>query len=130
MAVELGLVDNPYDELGVLQSELFRAVRLVVDTGIHFKRWTRKEAIDYMKNMTGMSNTEVVVEIERYVVWPGQACSYKMGMLKILDLRERAKTRLGDEFDLKTFHSAVLDHGEPPLFIVEELVDRMIADRR
>ena len=130
LALELGLVDNPYDELGVLQSELFRAVRLVVDTGIHFKRWTRKEAIEYMKNTTGMSNTEVVVEIERYIVWPGQACSYKMGMLKILDLRERAKTALGDEFDLKVFHSAVLDHGEPPLFIVEELVDRMIADQR
>ena len=128
LAVELGLVDNPYDELGVLQSELFRAVRLVVDTGIHFKRWTRQEAIEYMKNTTGMSNTEVVVEIERYIVWPGQACSYKMGMLKILDLRERAKTVLGDGFDLKMFHSAVLDHGEPPLFIVEELVDRMIAD--
>ena len=130
LALELGLVENPYDELGVLQSELFRAVRLVVDTGIHYKRWTRKEAIDYMKNTTGMSNTEVVVEIERYIVWPGQACSYKMGMLKILDLRERAKTMLGAEFDLKTFHSAVLDHGEPPLFIVEELVDLMIEDQR
>ena len=130
LALELGLVENPYDELGVLQSELFRAVRLVVDTGIHFKRWTREEAIEYMKNTTGMSNTEVVVEIERYIVWPGQACSYKMGMMKILALRERAKTTLGDEFDLKTFHSAVLDHGEPPLFIVEELVDLMIEDQR
>ncbi len=130
LALELGLVENAYDELGVLQSELFRAVRLIVDTGIHYKRWTRKEAIDYMKNTTGMSNTEVVVEIERYIVWPGQACSYKMGMLKILELRERAKTMLDAEFDLKTFHSTVLDHGEPPLFVLEELVEQMIEDHR
>ena len=126
LAVELGLARSPYDELGVLQSELFRAVRLVVDTGIHSKRWTRQRAIDYMKNTTGMSNTEVVVEIERYIVWPGQACSYKMGMLKIISLREQAKRELGDQFDLKTFHSIVLDHGEPPLFIVEDLVNQMI----
>ncbi len=130
LALEMGLVENPFDELGVLQSELFRAVRLVVDTGIHYKRWTRREAIDYMKNTTGMSNTEVVVEIERYIVWPGQACSYKMGMLKILELRERAKTMLDAEFDLKTFHSTVLDHGEPPLFVLEELVEQMIEDHR
>ena len=129
LAVELGLARNPYDELGVLQSELFRAVRLVVDTGIHSKRWTREEAIDYMKDTTGMSNTEVVVEIERYIVWPGQACSYKMGMLKIVNLREWAKKELGDQFDLKTFHSAVLDHGEPPLFIVEDLVSQLIESR-
>ena len=125
LSLEIGLANNPYDELGVLQSELFRAVRLVVDTGIHFKRWTREEAMDYMKKVTGMSDTEVTAEIERYIVWPGQACSYKVGMLKILELREKAKQRLGNDFDIRDFHSTVLDYGEPPLFIVDELVTSM-----
>ena len=126
LALESGLADDPYDELGVLQSELFRAVRLVVDTGIHFKRWTREEAMAYMKRVTGMSDTEVSTEIERYIVWPGQACSYKVGMLKILELREKAKQEMGESFDIKDFHSAVLDHGQPPLFIVEDLVGKML----
>ena len=129
LAVELGITRDEYDELGVLQSELFRAVRLVVDTGIHQKRWTREQAIDYMKTTTGMSDSEVVAEIERYIVWPGQACSYKVGALKILEQRERAKQNLGDQFDLREFHSLVLGHGEPPLFIVEELIDRYIDQK-
>ena len=128
LALEVGLAENPYDELGILQSELFRANRLVVDTGMHYKRWTREEAMDYMKSVTGMSDTEVRVEIERYIVWPGQALSYKVGMIKILELRERAMRELGDKFDIKDFHSAVLDHGNPPLFIVEEMVDKMIEE--
>ncbi|MDG2060428.1 MAG: DUF885 domain-containing protein [SAR86 cluster bacterium] len=126
LALEIGLANDPYDELGVLQSELFRAVRLVVDTGMHYKRWTREEAMDYMKSITGMSDTEVVTEIERYIVWPGQACSYKVGMLKILELRELAKKDLGERFDIKDFHSLVLDHGSPPLFIVEELMQESL----
>jgi uncharacterized protein (DUF885 family) len=128
LALEAGLAENPYDELGILQSELFRANRLVVDTGMHYKRWTREEAMDYMKSVTGMSDTEVRVEIERYIVWPGQALSYKVGMIKILELRERAMRELGDKFNIKDFHSAVLDHGNPPLFIVEEMVEKMIKD--
>ena len=130
LAIELGMGRNQFDELGVLQSELFRAVRLVVDTGLHRKRWTREQAIEYMKEITGMSDTEVVVEIERYIVWPGQACSYKVGGLKILELRERAKRALGADFSLSDFHSVVLGHGEPPLFVVEELVDRYIEEHR
>ena len=126
LSLELGMAKSLYDELGVLQSELFRAVRLVVDTGLHYKRWTREEAMDYMKQTTGMSDAEVVSEIERYIVWPGQACSYKVGMLKILELREKALAEMGDDFDIRDFHSAVLDNGEPPLFIVEELVNKMI----
>ena len=126
LSLELGMAKSLYDELGVLQSELFRAVRLVVDTGLHYKRWTREEAMDYMKTTTGMSDAEVVAEIERYIVWPGQACSYKVGMLKILELREKAQTEMGDDFNIRDFHSAVLDNGEPPLFIVEELVNKMI----
>ena len=81
------------------------------------------------KKKTGMSDTEVRVEIERYIVWPGQACSYKVGMLKILELREKSKLELGENFDIRDFHSAVLDHGEPPLFIVEELVNEMTNNR-
>ena len=126
LALEAGLAEDPYDELGVLQSELFRAVRLVVDTGMHYKRWTREEAMAYMKDVTGMSDTEVRVEIERYIVWPGQACSYKVGMLKILELREKAKEKLGEDFNIKDFHSVVLEQGQPPLFIVEDLVNLML----
>jgi uncharacterized protein (DUF885 family) len=128
LALEVGLAENPYDELGILQSELFRANRLVVDTGMHYKRWTREEAMDYMKSVTGMSDTEVRVEIERYIVWPGQALSYKVGMIKILELRRRAMKELGEKFNIKDFHSAVLDHGNPPLFIVEEMVEKMIEE--
>lgn len=128
LALEAGLARSPLDELGVLQSELFRSVRLVVDTGIHFKRWTREEAMDYMKRVTGMSDTEVRAEIERYIVWPGQATSYKVGMLKILELRDKAQIELQENFSLKKFHSIVLDNGIPPLFILEDLVDEWIME--
>ena len=130
LALEAGLAENPYDELGILQSEIFRAVRLVVDTGMHYKKWTREEAMKYMKSITGMSDTEVRVEIERYIVWPGQALSYKVGMLKMLELRDKAMNELGDKFNIKDFHSAVLDHGNPPLFIVEEMVNKMIEEAK
>ena len=128
LALEAGLAPDPYDELGILQSEIFRSVRLVVDTGIHYKKWTRDEAIAYMKAKTGMSDTECRVEIERYIVWPGQALSYKVGMIKILELRQKAMDALGDKFNIKDFHSAVLDHGIPPLFVVEQKVDEMIEE--
>jgi len=128
LGVEVGMTKNLYDELGVLQSEMFRANRLVVDTGIHHKKWTREKAMDYMKKTTGMSDTEVRVEIERYIVWPAQATSYKMGMIKILELRERAKKALGEKFDLRDFHSIVLDHGIVPLFVLEDLIDQWIEE--
>ena len=126
LAVEVGMTKNLYDELGVLQSEMFRANRLVVDTGLHYKKWTREEAMDYMKRTTGMSDTEVRVEIERYIVWPGQATSYKMGMLKILELREKAKEALGEKFDIRKFHTIILDQGIVPLFILEDIIDEWI----
>ena len=128
LALEAGLARDLLDELGVLQSELFRSVRLVVDTGMHYKRWTREEAMDYMKRITGMSDTEVRSEIERYIVWPGQATSYKVGMLKILELREMAQQKLGENFDIKKFHSIVLDNGITPLFVLEDLVNEWIAN--
>ena len=127
LAVEVGMTKNLYDELGVLQSEMFRANRLVVDTGMHYKRWTREEAMAYMKKTTGMSDTEVRVEIERYIVWPGQATSYKMGMLKILELRKKAQDALGEKFDIRKFHTVVLDQGIVPLFILEDIIDEWIA---
>ena len=126
LAVEVGMTKNLFDELGVLQSEMFRANRLVVDTGMHYKKWTREEAMEYMKNTTGMSDTEVRVEIERYIVWPGQATSYKMGMLKILELRQKAKDALGEKFDIRKFHTIVLDQGIVPLFILEDIIDQWI----
>ena len=128
LSLEAGLAPDLYDELGILQSEIFRAVRLVVDTGIHYKKWTREKAIDYMKAKTGMSDTECRVEIERYIVWPGQALSYKVGMIKMLESREKAMDSLGNKFNIKDFHSAVLDNGNPPLFIVEQMVYEMIAE--
>ena len=128
LAWELGFYENdPFGNLGRLQAEMFRAVRLVVDTGIHHKRWTREEAIAYMIENTGMTTGEVVTEIERYIVMPGQACAYKIGMMKILELREKAKTEMGDAFDLKEFHNVVLKNGAVPLDILEELINEYIA---
>lgn len=129
LAWELGFQKDPFDNIGRLQAELFRAVRLVVDTGIHHSRWTREQAIDYMKKNTGMSDRDVTAEIERYIVMPGQATAYKVGMMKILELREKAKSALGNNFDLRDFHDVVLKNGAVPLDILETLVDRYIADK-
>ena len=129
LAWELGFQKDPFDNIGRLQAELFRAVRLVVDTGIHHSRWTREQAIDYMKKNTGMSDRDVTAEIERYIVMPGQATAYKVGMMKILELREKAKLALGDKFDLRDFHDVVLKNGAVPLDILETLVDRYIDDK-
>jgi uncharacterized protein (DUF885 family) len=105
---------------------MMRAVRLVVDSGIHHQRWTREQAIAYMRENTGMAEAEVTTEIERYFVMPGQALAYKAGMLKILALRERAKARLGERFDLRAFHNQVLTHGSLPLALLEQVVDDWI----
>jgi len=127
-AAEIGLYkDDPWGDLGRLQAELFRAVRLVVDTGLHSQGWSRQQAIDYMVNTTGMSEGEVVSEVERYMGLPGQALAYKVGELKILELRERARQELGSRFDLKAFHAVVLENGGVPLTILEQLVDEWIA---
>jgi len=129
LAWEMGFEKDPYDNIGRLQAELFRGVRLVVDTGIHYKRWTREEAIAYMENNTGMAHSDVVAEIERYIVMPGQATSYKIGMIKILELREKAKKALRDKFKLRDFHDVVLKNGPVPLSILEQLVDQYIAGK-
>jgi uncharacterized protein (DUF885 family) len=126
LAREYGFMGDPYSELGYLQSEIFRAVRLVVDTGIHYKRWTREKAIKYMKDHTGSPDKEVVAEIERYIVMPGQACAYKVGELKIVSLRQKAQKALGKKFDIKKFHNVVLKNGSMPLDILERIVDSYI----
>jgi uncharacterized protein (DUF885 family) len=130
LAWELGFQDDPYDNIGRLQAELFRGVRLVVDTGIHYKRWSREQAIDYMINNTGMAESDVVAEIERYFVMPGQALAYKVGMTKLLELRDLATSELGEQFDIREFHNVVLTNGSVPLDILEDLVRQYIADKK
>ncbi|WP_341503876.1 DUF885 domain-containing protein [Gallaecimonas sp. GXIMD4217] len=131
LAWEMGFQADPYDNIGRLMAELFRAVRLVVDTGIHAKRWSREEAIAYMMTNTGgMAESEVVSEIERYIVQPGQATAYKMGMMKILELRQKAQDALGDKFDLRDFHDVVLKNGAVPLDVLEDFIDQYIADKQ
>jgi uncharacterized protein (DUF885 family) len=127
-AAEIGMYkDDPFGDLGRLEAELFRAARLVVDTGLHAKGWTREQAITYMVTTTGMNESEVVTEVERYMGQPGQACAYKVGQLKILELRERAKQALGAKFNLKDFHAVVLENGGVPMTLLEKLVDEWIA---
>ena len=128
LAVEAGLLRDPYEQIGSLQSELFRAARLVVDTGLHSKKWTREEAIIYMMDNAGEVRSESESEIERYIVWPGQATSYMIGRIKIMELRERAKAELGNRFDIKDFHSVVLMNGILPLTVLEALVDQYIKE--
>ncbi|MBA7616363.1 hypothetical protein ES703_23659 [subsurface metagenome] len=123
LAKEYGFYKNIHSLLGYLGSELFRAARLVVDTGIHYKKWTREKAYQYMVDNLGRGFYQ---EIDRYIVWPGQACAYKIGELKVLELRERAKKELGEKFDIKEFHRVILKHGSIPLEILEQLVDDYI----
>ena len=130
LAWELGFQDDPYDNIGRLQAELFRGVRLVVDTGIHHKRWNREQAIDYMIMNTGMAESDVIAEIERYFVMPGQALAYKVGMTKLLELRDLARAELGDQFDIRKFHNVVLTNGSVPLDILEDLVRQYIEEEK
>jgi uncharacterized protein (DUF885 family) len=131
LAKQAGWYDrDPFGDLGRLRDEMFRAVRLVVDTGIHAKRWTREQAIAYMLDKTGMGEKDITAEIERYIVMPGQACAYKIGMLKIQELRKRAQTELGDKFDVREFHDTLLKGGALPLEILDEQVEAYIRQKR
>ncbi len=122
---ELGLEDA-LDNLGRIQALLWRAVRLVVDTGIHAMRWTKQEAIDYMLEKTGLPESDVLTEVERYIVMPGQACAYYIGFRELLALRQKAQATLGDDFDLKAFHDELINHGGLPLPLLEEVVNNYI----
>lgn len=121
--------DDPYGNLGRLQFEAFRAARLVVDTGIHAKKWTHDEAVAYMLENTGLPRGQVEFEVSRYITWPGQATAYKIGMVRILGLRQEAEERLGDKFDLKAFHNVMLGNGSVPLETLDRLVDDYIEER-
>ena len=131
LAVEMGMYENdPLSNLGRLQAEIFRAARLVVDSGLHSERWSREQAIDYMVNVTGETRASLTREVERYSVWPGQATSYKLGMLKIGELRERAEAELGEAFSISEFHDEVLLTGSMPLGVLEAKIDRWIASKK
>ncbi len=127
---EMGFYQDPYSEFGMYSTQLWRAVRLVVDTGIHSKRWSREQAIDYFRQNALISERDAVKEVERYFNSPGQATSYMIGQLKILELRDRARQALGDKFDIRDFHAVVLENGSVPLDVLEQLVDAYIAERR
>ena len=130
LAKEMGFYENPYSDFGRLSSELWRACRLVVDTGIHMdeKRWTRRQAVDYLTANTPNSQGDIANSVERYIVDPGQATAYKIGMAKILELREAAKATLGPKFDVRGFHNAVLSNGAVPLTILADIVDAWVKE--
>ncbi|MCV2886145.1 DUF885 domain-containing protein [Aestuariibacter sp. AA17] len=124
---EVGIYANPYDEFGRLSYDMWRACRLVVDTGMHIKGWSRQQAIDYMLENTALSELNVISEIDRYISWPAQALSYKIGELEIRKLRKMAETQLGEKFDVRRFHDAVLAHGSVPLSTLKENIRLFIA---
>lgn len=127
---DMGLYTDPYDKFGQLTYEMWRAVRLVVDTGIHAKHWTREQAIKYFMDNAPKQELDITNEIDRYIAWPGQALAYKIGQLKIKELRERARKELGDKFDLKEFHDVVLGSGSLPLDVLERMVNDWISATR
>ena len=126
LGIDIGIYETPYENFGRLSYEMWRALRLVVDTGMHYMGMTRAEAIKRMEDNSALSKHNVRTEVDRYIAWPGQALAYKMGELKILELREKAKLELGPSFDIRTFHDAILEAGSIPLSILEAQIDRYI----
>jgi len=125
---EMGIYKTPYDRFGYLTYQMWRACRLVVDTGIHHLGWTRQQAIDFMTQNTALSDREIANEVDRYISWPGQALSYELGYLKMLELRQKAEQALGTKFDVRHFHDTILQLGSVPLPVLEKRIDRFIAD--
>jgi uncharacterized protein (DUF885 family) len=123
---EVGFYQDPYSEYGRLQNEMWRAVRWVVDTGVHSQHWTRQQMVDYFHEHTAMDDENINTEVDRYIAWPAQALSYKMGQMKLLELRARAQKELGPKFDVRNFHDAVLDSGPLPLDVLEQKIDAWI----
>ena len=127
---DMGFFTDPYQDFGRLSYEVFRAARLVVDTGLHSKEWTQDQAINYMLENTPMTEGDITNEVRRYTVWPGQAVSYKVGMMTIQDLRTRAENALGEDFDIREFHDVVLTNGSVPLSLLSDMVDDYIAEKQ
>ena len=127
---EMGFYTDPYNEYGRLQNEMWRAIRLVVDTGVHQKHWTRQQMVDFFKQHTAMDDQNIQTEVDRYISWPGQALSYRLGQQKILQLRERARTELGPRYDIRKFHECVLSLGPVPLDILDESITRWIQAQK
>lgn len=127
---EVGFYQDPYSEYGRLENEMWRSVRLVVDTGVHSQHWTRQQMVDYFHEHTAMDDPNIASEVDRYIAWPGQALAYKMGQMKILALRERAKRELGAKFDIRKFHDAVLDEGPLPLDVLDAQITAWIAKEK
>ena len=126
----MGLYEDPYDKIGQLTYDMWRAIRLVVDTGMHYKDWTRDDAINLFLENTAKTQQDIENEVDRYIAWPGQALAYKIGQLKIMELRDKAKAELGDNFDIRDYHDFILSFGSIPLSIMEEKVDEFIAENR
>jgi uncharacterized protein (DUF885 family) len=127
---DLGVYEDPYDYFGYLQNELWRAIRLVTDTGLHSKGWTREQVIRYMLENSAASETDATAEAERYIAWPSQATAYKIGELKIQELKKKAQAQLGDRFDPREFHAQVLKDGAVPLQVLEAKIDRWLAEKQ
>ena len=127
---EVGFYQDPYSDYGRLQNEMWRVVRWVVDTGVHSKHWTRQQMVDFFHQHTAMDDQNIETEVDRYIAWPAQALSYKMGQMKILELRARAQKELGSKFDLRAFHDAVLDQGPLPLDILETKITEWITTQK
>jgi uncharacterized protein (DUF885 family) len=130
LGIEAGFYTDPYSNFGRLTYEMWRACRLVVDTGMHALGWTRDQALDFLASNTALSLHEVRTEIDRYIAWPAQALSYKLGELKIKELRRKAEAALGADFNIREFHDAVLLHGAVPLPVLEKQIDRYIAEAK
>jgi uncharacterized protein (DUF885 family) len=127
---EVGFYQDPYSDYGRLQDEMLRAIRLVVDTGFHYKHWTRDQVVQFFHDHSAIDEVTVQSETDRYIVWPGQALAYKVGQLKILELRERAKKALGPKFDVRKFHDEVLGAGALPMDVLERRIDNWIKEQK
>jgi uncharacterized protein (DUF885 family) len=127
---DVGFYQDPYSDYGRLEADIWRAIRLVVDTGVHSQHWTRQQMVDYFHEHSAIDEPNVQAEVDRYIAWPGQALGYKMGQLKILELREKAKKALGPKFDIRQFHDVVLDSAALPMDILEKQVDAWIASKQ